>query len=159
VSRSRDDATRRNAEREAKERHELEVLRKEIREKELELREKFGELRGRILATREGLRSDLDLREALRLKAWAKANPNALRDHIRYDSKVGELVIDGSQVSGWPKGVDPTQFIGAIVKKTEGELLARLDGLAEGGPVASGGAEEPSPSVQALRSIVGGGHE
>lgn len=158
MSRSSDDATRRNAEREAKERHELEVLRKEIREKELELRETIGELRGRTAATLEGLRSDPDLREAARVAAWAKANPKAFRQHVRFDPVSG-VQLGGELASGWPKGVDPTQFIGALVKKKEGELLARVEGLAEGRSVAGGRAEEPSPSVQALRSIVGGGHE
>lgn len=113
----------------------------------LELARKVGELRGRLLATFEGLAADRDVLDSLRAKAWAEHAPSH-RDRIRFDRAA--LQFSGVP-GGWPQGVDGAAYVQSHVAPARDELLAQLDGTGPGG----GGREQPSESVRALRAMLG----
>jgi hypothetical protein len=114
----------------------------------LELVRQTSELRGRLLATFDGLATDRDVVDSLRAAAWAEHSPGA-RDHIRFDPSSHHF---SGVPGGWPKGVNGDDYVRSRIAAPRDELLAQLDGKGPG----DGGREQPSESVRALRALLGG---
>lgn len=136
---------------------ELERMRNELTEKRVQLAARKGELRGRALERFEGMRTDPEMREALRVLAWVRHRPKgAPRRILEYDFEAGQIA---TVLPGWPKGVEPEQFIAEYVKGHRDAYLKdfdqQFDPSGKGGPAAT--IEEPeTPSVVRLRDIVRG---
>lgn len=119
----------------------------DVNARHLELVRRQSELRGRLLATFDGLAADRDVVESLRAGAWAEHAPGT-RSQIRFDPATQHFAgVPG----GWPKGVGGDDYVRSRIATPRDELLAQLDGNP-----GDGGREQPSESVRALRALLGG---
>lgn len=138
--------------------NELERMQSELTEKRVQLAATIGELRGRAIGLLDGMRTDPEVRETLRVLAWVRHRPKgAPRRILDYDFESGQIV---TAFPGWPKGVEPEQFIAAYVKERRDAYLEDFDAQygpnAKGTPAPTVQEPEETPSVVRLRDIVRG---
>jgi hypothetical protein len=114
------------------------------------IEQRRAEVRGMMIGRFEALRSDPELIELLRQRAWVKADPAAVRELAARCPKTGGLL---GLPQGWPEGVPCQKYVDQVVESELERYLADFDA----GEVRSNGEVEATESVRRLRDVVQGG--